>query len=178
MSPRGDNATEEVVIASTRSNSGHIASTTRHLGSARSDRVHDHGLAPLRYYAEYGRRYASRDLDRFMELFVADWTMVNHRLGAPAEPFGRKECRALTASVFAVAPDVRFAIDDVLACDERVIAMRASYHGQALGGRGEFAFLAGFVTAVEDGHSLHVDQYEYDDDAAMLARYAELTRVD
>jgi SnoaL-like domain len=132
--------------------------------------------APLRYYAEYGRRYASRDLDWFMELFVEAWTMVNHRLGPSVESFGRAQCRALTASVFAVAPDVRFSIDDVLACDERVIAMRASYRGQGPGGRGEFAFVAGFVTVVENGHSLHVDQYEYDDDAAMLARYAELTR--
>lgn len=144
--------------------------------STRFEHGHERIRAPLRYYADYGRRYASRDLDWFMELYVDDWTMVNHRLGPSPEAIGREQCRALTASVFAVAPDVRFAIDDVLACDERVIAMRASYRGQGPGGRGEFAFLAGFVTVVENGHSVHVDQYEYDDDAVMLARYAELTR--
>ncbi len=144
--------------------------------STRFRNGHEQDRAPLRYYADYARRYASRDLDWFMELFVEDWTMVNHRLGPPAESIGREQCRALTASVFAVAPDVRFSIDDVLACDDRVIAMRATYQGQGPGGRVAFAFLAGFVTTIEDGHSLHVDQYEYDDDDSILARYAELTR--
>lgn len=134
-------------------------------------------LAPLRYYAEYGRRYAARDLDAFMELFAEGWTMVDHRSGGAEEPIGTATCRAWTASVFAVSPDVRFAIDDVLACDERVVAIRASYHGQGQGGHGEFAFLGGFVTVVERGHSVHVDLYEYDDDQAMLARYRALTEA-
>jgi hypothetical protein len=148
---------------------------------AKCGREHDVGTqacdarAPLRYYAEYGRRYAARDLDAFMELFAPGWEMIDHRAGMSPEPIGVATCRAWTASVFAVSPDVRFAIDQVLACDERVVAMRASYHGQGPGGRGEFAFVSGFVTLVEQGHSVHVDQYEYDDDAAMLARYAALT---
>lgn len=134
------------------------------------------GRAPLRYYAEYAKRYAARDLDAFMELFADGWTMVIHSAGAATETIGTATCRAWTASVYAVSPDVRFAIDDVLACDERVLAMRASYHGMGPGGRGEFAYVAGFVTVVEDGHSLYTEQFEYDDDAAMLARYAELAR--
>lgn len=113
-----------------------------------------------------------------MELFAGGWTMDDHRAGASTLPIGRETCREWTASVFAVSPDVRFSIDDVLACDDRVIAMRASYRGSGLGpgGSGAFEFVAGFVTVVEDGHSVHVDEYEYDDDAAMLARYAELAR--
>jgi hypothetical protein len=132
-------------------------------------------LAPLRYYAEYARRYAARDLDAFIEMFDEDWTMVDHRTGGAAEPIGTATCRAWTASVFAVSPDVRFTIGEVLACDDRVVAIRASYRGQGPGGRGEFAFVAGFVTLVEGGHSVHVDLYEYDDDEAMLARYRALT---
>lgn len=132
-------------------------------------------LAPLRYYAEYARRYAARDLDAFMELFDERWEMIDHRAGADEEPIGTATCRAWTTSVFAVSPDVRMAIDEVLACDERVVAMRVSYRGQGPGGRVEFAFLGGFVTLVENGHSIHVDLYEYDDDEAMLARYRELT---
>ncbi len=132
--------------------------------------------APLRYYAEYARRYAARDLDAFMELFAADWTMTDHRVGGAERPVGRDTCRAWTAAVFAVSPDVRFTLDETLACDERVIAMRASYRGSGRGpgGSGGFAFVAGFVTVVEHGHSVAVDQYEYDDDEAMLARYAQL----
>lgn len=132
-------------------------------------------LPPVRYYAEYGRRYAARDLDAFIELFDADWQMVDHRAGGFESAVGRSVCRELTASVFAVSPDVRFTIDEVLACDERVIAMRASYHGSGLGGQGRFAFEGGFVTLVEGGHSISVDQYDYDANGAMLARYAELT---
>ncbi len=132
-------------------------------------------LAPLRYYAEYGLRYGEHDLEAFMELFDERWRMVDHRAGGLRSPVGRDVCRAMTASVFAVSPDVRFAIDEVLACNEQVVAMRASYHGSAIGGSGRFAFEGGFVTLVEDGHSLSVDQYEYDDNEAMLARFAELT---
>jgi SnoaL-like domain len=132
-------------------------------------------LPPLRYYAEYGRRYASRDLDAFIELFDPEWKMTDHRVGGFESPIGRETCRALTASVFAVSPDVRFTIDEVLACDERVVAMRASYHGSGIGGHGRFAFEGGVVTVVEGGHSITVDHYEYEDNEAMLARYAELT---
>jgi hypothetical protein len=132
-------------------------------------------LPPVRYYAEYGRRYEARDLNAFMQMFAPDWSMVDHRAGGFESAVGRDACRAMTASVFAVSPDVRFAIDEVLACDERVIALRASYHGSGLGGQGRFAFEGGFVTLVEDGHSISVDQYDYDANEAMLARYAELT---
>ncbi|HUA73562.1 MAG TPA: nuclear transport factor 2 family protein [Solirubrobacteraceae bacterium] len=132
-------------------------------------------LPPVRYYAEYGRRYEARDLNAFMEMFDERWRMVDHRTGGFDSTVGRDACRAMTASVFAVSPDVRFAIDEVLACDERVIALRASYHGSGLGGQGRFAFEGGFVTVVEDGHSISVDQYDYDANEAMLGRYAELT---
>jgi hypothetical protein len=132
-------------------------------------------LPPLRYYAEYGRRYESQDLDAFIEMFSAGWRMVDHRADGWASSVGREGCRVLTASVFAVSPDVRFAVDEVLACDERVVAMRASYHGSGIGGRGRFAFEAGFVTVVEHGRSIGVDVYEYDDNDAILARFAELS---
>lgn len=132
-------------------------------------------LAPLRYYAEFGLRYGEHDLDAFMELFDERWQMVDHRVGGLKSPVRRDVCRAMTASVFAVSPDVRFKIDEVLACNERVVAMRASYHGSTIGGRGRFVFEGGFVTRVEDGHSISVDQFEYDDNEAMLARFEELT---
>jgi hypothetical protein len=159
-----------VVIATTCARCGSSRDAGAGLCAACDDR------APLRYYAEYGKRYAARDLDAFMELFADGWTMVIRSAGAAIETIDVATCRAWTASVYAVSPDVRFAIDEVLACDERVLAMRASYHGQGPGGRGEFAYVAGFVTVVERGHSMHTEQFEYDDDAAMLARYTEITR--
>ena len=112
-----------------------------------------------------------------MELFADGWSMIDHRTDASPLPVDRDTCREWTASVFDVSPDVRFTIDEVLACDDRVIAMRASYRGSGLGpgGSGAFEFVGGFVTTVEGGHSVRVDQYEYDDDASMRARFAELT---
>jgi hypothetical protein len=131
-------------------------------------------LPPLRYYAEYARRYNEHDLDAFMELYAEGWIMVDHRPRGWEDVLGREACRAMTKAVLAVSPDVRFAIDEVLACNERVVAIRASYDGHGREGCGAFAFLGGFVTVVEDGHSVSVDQYEYDDEAAMLARYRVL----
>ena len=133
-------------------------------------------LPPLRHYAEYGRRYDAQDLDGFIALFSAEWRLIDHRADGWGSSIGREACRVLTASVFAVSPDVRFTIDEVLACDERVVAMRASYHGSGIGGRGRFAFEAGFVTLVEGGLSISSDAYEYEDNEAMLARFDELTR--
>jgi predicted ester cyclase len=131
-------------------------------------------LPPLRYYAEYARRYNAGNIDAFMELFSEGWVLVDHRTAGCEDVLGREGCRALTRSVFAVSPDVRFAIDEVLACNDRVVAFRASYDGHGLGGSGAFAFLGGFVTVVEDAHSISVDQYEYDDEEEMLARYRSL----
>jgi hypothetical protein len=159
-----------VVIATTCARCGRAEDAGAGLCAACDER------APLRYYAEYARRYAARDLDAFIDLFDDGWTMVLHSVGAAAETIDLATCRAWTASVYAVSPDARFTIDEVLACDQRVLAMRASYHGHGPGGRGEFAYVAGFVTVVEGGHSLRTEQFEYDDDAAMLARYSTLTR--
>jgi hypothetical protein len=131
-------------------------------------------LPPLRYYAEYARRYNAHDLDAFIELYAEGWILVDHRTAGWEEVFGREACRMLTKSVFDVSPDVRFAIDEVLACNERVVAMRASYNGHGYGGSGAFAFLGGFVSVIEDEHSAAVHQYEYDDEEAMLARYRVL----
>ena len=135
-------------------------------------------LPPLRYYAEYARRYNTHDLDAFIELFSQEWILVDHRTFGWEDVLGRDACRALTKSVYDVSPDVRFAIDEVLACNERVVAFRASYNGHGKGGCGAFAFLGGFVTVVADGHSVSVDQYEYDDEAAILARYRALAARD
>ena len=71
--------------------------------------------------------------------------------------------------------DTRCEIDEVLACDDRVIATRIAARGHASDGAGEAAFLVGHVTVVEGGRVVSLDQYDYDDDAAMLARYAELS---
>jgi ketosteroid isomerase-like protein len=62
----------------------------------------------------------------------------------------------------------------VLACDDRVIARRVAYRGRSADGGGEMEVRAGYVSVIEDGLFVSTDEYEYDDTAGMLARFAEL----
>jgi class 3 adenylate cyclase/predicted ester cyclase len=129
---------------------------------------------PERFYAEYAQCWVTRDVEALLERHHEDWLMVDHRSLGWEELHGREGYREVLHSAFSISPDLRLEIDEVLACDDRVIALRSAYRGHASDGSGDFAFLTGQVTVVEDGRSVTVDQYEYDDDAAMLARYAEL----
>ncbi len=132
------------------------------------------GKAPERFHAEWVRRYDTRDLDALLELYVEDWVSVDHRQLGADEIRGLVACRSLHESVLAVSPDIRFVHDEVLACDERVIARRAAWRGHARDGGGEAESLMGLVTVIEGGREVRTDVYEYEDDQAMIARYAEL----
>lgn len=131
-------------------------------------------LPPLRFFAEFGRRYAAHDIEALIELFAADWHIDQRPGDWEGSIGGTAGARALIESVFAVSPDVRFKIDEVLACDERLIALRVSYSGHGEGGYGEFGYLSGYVATVEDGRWANTSEFEHDDDAGMLARYREL----
>jgi SnoaL-like domain len=134
-----------------------------------------HGdLAPLRFFAEFGRAYAERDVEGLVALFAADWAMVDFRPHESQNVYGIDGARALIKSVFTVSPDIRFAVDDVLACDERVVALTVSYNGRAQGGLGEFAYISGYVAVIEDGRWASTSEFEHDDEQAMLARYRAL----
>jgi predicted ester cyclase len=135
-----------------------------------------HGdLAPLRFFAEFGRAYAARDVDRLVALFAEEWTMVDFRPHESQDLYGVDGARALIKSVFTVSPDIRFAIDDVLACDDRVIALTVSYNGRGQGGLGEFAYISGYVAVIEEGLWVSTSEFEHDDEETMLARYRALS---
>jgi hypothetical protein len=74
-------------------------------------------------------------------------------------------------TVWQMSPDLRFALDEVLACDDRVIAFRAAWVGTNIDGGGPFSIPLGLVI-----HRDGMDLYEPDDRDAMLARFEELTR--
>jgi hypothetical protein len=61
-----------------------------------------------------------------------------------------------------------------LACDDRVIALRATVHGTTIEGGARFNRPMGIVVLVEDGLIVRRDQYDHQDTKAMLARYTEL----
>ncbi|MFZ0042433.1 MAG: nuclear transport factor 2 family protein [Solirubrobacteraceae bacterium] len=131
---------------------------------------------PERFYAEFCRRYARHDLELMLELYVEDFTLVDHRhLGWP-EVHNRDGIADQTTSGWGSTLDLRCECDEVLACDDRVIAMRQCFRGHALDGGGELELHLGRVAVVEQGRLVSVDQYEAGDDEAMLARFAELSR--
>jgi class 3 adenylate cyclase/ketosteroid isomerase-like protein len=128
---------------------------------------------PERFYAEFIRRWSTRDVDSMAELCNEDWVMVDHRVLGWEPMRGPDGFRQLIRSVFQSSPDIRLEIDQTLACDDRVIAQRIAYRGHA-GDGGDFELLGGHVAVVEAGRSLTLDQYDYEDEAAMLHRYAQL----
>ncbi len=129
---------------------------------------------PERVWRELARRWAMHDIDALLELYAEDWVMTDHRAMGWEPQRGRAQARTVVESVFAIAPDVRLEIDEVLACDERVIAMRVAYRGHAADGSGYAEYPVGYAAVVEAGISVSIDQYDHDDDRAMIARYAEL----
>jgi hypothetical protein len=66
------------------------------------------------------------------------------------------------------------AVDEVLACDDRLVAFTMTWRGSGADGGGELALPIGNVYVVEGGRVAHLDQYDPDDRRAMIARYAEL----
>ena len=128
---------------------------------------------PERFYAEFMRRYAGHDIDGLLALYAEEFVLTDHRRVGWSALRGHEMLRVTYESVFGESPDIRGEVDEVLACDDRVIAMREGYRGHGTQA-GAFESLFGCVTVVEDGVAISVDHYEYDDDAAMLRRYHEL----
>ncbi len=129
---------------------------------------------PERWYSEYARRVAAHDLARCLELYAHHHVMTDHRALGWEPVRGRQSIGEVLGSAFVSVPDIEHFTDEVLACDERVIAVRAMWRGHALDGGGAAELPMGIVNVVEDGLLVSTDHYDYDDDTAMLARYAEL----
>ncbi len=133
-----------------------------------------HPREPERLLAEYGRRLALRDVEAIVELFDAGYRMHDHRPTVSSDARQGAGTRADLESTLSISPDIRFEIEEVLACDDRVIAARIAYRGHAADGGGEFEVEFGWVVATEDGLGCMSDIYEPDDRQAMIARYVEL----
>jgi hypothetical protein len=170
-----DNAIGGVAIALNRANGRDEHTPVETPVPGLSAAIATHGdLAPLRFFAEFGRAYAARDVDGLVDLFAEEWTMVDFRPHESQDLYGVDNARAMIKSVFTVSPDIRFAIDDVLACDDRVIALTVSYKGRGQGGLGEFAYISGYVAVIEDGRWVSTSEFEHDDEETILARYRAL----
>ncbi len=122
--------------------------------------------APERLAVEYKRYFDAHDLDGVRDLHAEGFLMVDHRERNSQD--AEEEWRPEYGS-----PDVRIEMDEVLACDERVIAMRATVRGTSPDGQ-PFEVLLGLVDVIEDGLFVSADRYDAENRDAMLARYIEL----
>jgi tetratricopeptide (TPR) repeat protein/ketosteroid isomerase-like protein len=129
---------------------------------------------PERVWAEFIRRHAVRDLDRLAEIIAPEWALIDHRRLGWEEIRGYDSLVRYLRAGFEVSTDVRLEVDEVLARDDRVIAMRMTVYATTLDGGGRFDRPLGIVSVVDNGRILRHDQYDHDDTEAMLTRYAEL----
>lgn len=131
--------------------------------------------ASERFYAEFARRYAARNVDHLADLYAQDWVFVDHRSIGWDDLQGRRAAVDIVRSAFAVTTDLRIDVDEVLACDESVIALRMTYLGSSRDGGGQVALPVGLVSVIEAGRCVIAEQYDHDDCVAMLARFNELS---
>ena len=137
------------------------------------------GLGPLgdrppeRFLAEFFRRAAAQDVDGYTELFSDQYVEIDHR-SLPWDEHGKADARTRLQGFMTSASDVRFEVEEVLACDDRAVAMSLSIRGTSADGGGPYKIAYCIVCVIEGELLRSVDRYGLDDRRAALARYAEL----
>ncbi len=130
----------------------------------RAELVHEQGIP----------YYNAHDLKGLMARHHERVCYVDHReLGW--EPLrGLAEVERFYGSAFAISPDIRQELDEVLASDDRLVVAAVTFRGTGADGGGEFELRMGYVTAFEDGLIISSDFYDHDDRQALMARYRKL----
>jgi hypothetical protein len=126
-----------------------------------------------RLLAETCRRFAARDSEGMLACYAEDWLLVDHRTLGWGE-MRKHDLPQLFETIFAAGSDWWLEIDEVLACDDRVIALSITHHATNNDGGGAADIAWGVVMLVEDGLRSREFLYEHGDRQGMLARYAEL----
>jgi hypothetical protein len=129
---------------------------------------------PERLVAATYRYVAAGDLKRIGELHAKDAVILDHRALAWDAARGRSAIERLYESGMTAFPDLWLDVEEVLACDARVMALRYKLRGHGTDGGGEIEVPQGSVVLVHDGQMARVELYDIDDRPAMLARYEEL----
>lgn len=125
----------------------------------------------------YLRAFAARDIEALTDLTTDDIAWVDHRGLSWEQSPGKGAWLTATLSAFRGVSDIRVEIDEVLACDDRVIAVVFSWRGTASpgAGRGPFELSVGHVTVIDGSRIARVEQFEPHDREGMLARFGELS---
>jgi hypothetical protein len=114
-------------------------------------------------------------MDALRGMYAEDAWLVDHRpIGILGELRGGDSVFEIARSSRAAGPDVRHEVDEILACDDRVIALRCAFRGYGIKA-GAFSAPWGLVSVIEDGRLVGIEVYETDDREAVLKRYAELS---
>ena len=106
---------------------------------------------PARWFRDLIAAEAARDLEPLRDLFAEDFTFTDHRPMGWEPVTGREAAGELFRSGWDVAAYLHREVDEVLACDERVIALRCTlrFLNREGGGRSEVPL--GLVAVIEDG---------------------------
>jgi hypothetical protein len=128
--------------------------------------------AAARNVAEYCRLCAWQDIEGLAALHAGDFQRIDHRMLGWGETGADRE---QWASFFAAAADLWWAVDEVLACNDRAVAFTCTMHGRNNDGGGPFEMPCGVVVQVENGLRTAEHHYQPEDRGAMLCRFAELT---
>ena len=100
--------------------------------------------------------------------------ILDHRALAWEDARGRAAIERLHESSLSAFSDLWLDAVEVLACDERVLALRYSLGGHGTDGGGEMEVAQGAVVLADDERLVSVELCDIDDRSAMLARYEEL----
>ncbi len=129
---------------------------------------------PERWAAEFTELWRAGDWERLLDLYAADGQMRDRRSLPLWEPVKRRDdWRTWFAGVDAMQTERRdFVVDEQIACDDRVLAVRVRWMFTIAGADAEIA--GGMVGLFENGLAVSLDVYDAEDRQAMTARYAEL----
>ena len=127
-----------------------------------------------RWWANVLCAYARGDVEALVDLYAEDWAYTDHRQLGWETMRGQSEVREFWRSALSVSTAQHGEIDEVLACDDRVIAVTVTWRGIAADTGGAFALPVGNVSVIEAGHNVSQEQFDPGDRDALLARYAEL----
>jgi class 3 adenylate cyclase/tetratricopeptide (TPR) repeat protein len=144
--------------------------SSRRLGSG-TEALGDHG--PERVWARFIRSFNDSDFDAFAQILASDYAFVDRR------PLGYEAARGVEAGVAMLrsarkaSPGLRLEANEVLACDERTIALTVSWRGHGHKA-GELELPMGVVAVVERDRLKQHELLDPDDREMMLARFAQL----
>lgn len=127
--------------------------------------------APEQLIAEFGRRVAARDPEGAAALFAQPNVVRDRRSTVSTGEVAGPE---MIASMLTASPDVRMEVDEVLACDDRVVAAVVTWRGHSVDRGGGYEVRHGWVAVVEDGLGRSSDLYDAGDRTGLVARYTEL----